>query len=781
MRIVERLINSVRSAATYNPELQAAPACILWPDKERQWESVIPRIQLEMPELLVLGTFEPEKRTGPAIWLRCILAGIYPDVYDITDRIPVIYLPGISRPQLRDVENCPDHLKLLAELQYRGTMWTQANAKDWTVLAFLKSNQGGLNLDVAQDNESKNAMQLALYQLMDEDIELLAVKRLDKDYFHTLLVGGDPVKDLLQWLDRGDAFQQNRSLQEWQAFAEVCKSQLAFNPQKEGLLAGAMRLAAHEGPWSAVWDRYCEAPRKYPGIPVQIRKCKPPDENIFWSASDGSFDGWPQWNEEQEALLRQELNLFVSIPPHEARQRIGELEARHGRRRNSVWSELGDAPLANALLHLDHLGKVTGNALNAGSVQDLAVAYRNAGWKTDDAVLKALSCVANSNDIDAVITAIRTMYLPWLEDSARYLQKIVDAQGYPGDTVSTAKSVEYKDGECVLFIDGMRMDIARRIADNLEARNMCVEESMVWTALPSVTGTGKPAVSPVRSSIYGSDANVDFEPSVTENGQSLKGGYYFKKRMTDLGWTVLEAAEVGNGNGNAWCEYGDIDREGHNKGWKMTRRLDDMINEIMDKVDSLLEAGWAKVHIVTDHGWLLLPDGLPKIEVPAVLTENKWGRCAALKSGAVTQERLFPWYWNPTQFFALAGGISCFRSGLEFAHGGLSLQECLTLNLTVFRGQDVDNKRIEITDAVWRGLRLTVAVDGQFDGASLDIRSEAGNPLSTLVLSIKPLNESGKASVVVEDEDLTEIAATIVLINDRNEILAQTETVIGGR
>jgi hypothetical protein len=498
-------------------------------------------------------------------------------------------------------------------------------------------------------------------------------------------------------------------------------------------------------------------------------------------ASDGSFDGWPQWNEEQEALLRQELNLFASIPQHEGRQRISELEARHGRRRNLVWSELGDAPLANALLYLNHLGKVTGNALNAGTVQDLAVAYRNAGWEADDAVLKALSCVANSNDIDAVITAIRTMYLPWLEDSARYLQKIVDAQGYPGDTISTVKPVEYKDGECVLFIDGMRMDIARRVADNLEARNMCVEESMVWTALPSVTGTGKPAVSPVRSSIYGSDANVDFEPSIAETGQSLKGGYYFKKLMTDLGWTVLEAAEVGDGNGNDWCEYGDIDREGHNKGWKMTRRLDDMINEIMDKVDSLLEAGWAKVYIVTDHGWLLLPDGLPKIEVPAVLTENKWGRCAALKPGAITQERLFPWYWNPTQFFALAGGISCFRSGLEFAHGGLSLQECLTLNLTVFRGEDVNNKRIEITDAVWRGLRLTVAVDGQFDGASLDIRSEAGNPLSTLVLSIKPLNESGKASVVVEDEDLTGIAATIVLINDRNEILAQTETVIGGR
>jgi hypothetical protein len=195
----------------------------------------------------------------------------------------------------------------------------------------------------------------------------------------------------------------------------------------------------------------------------------------------------------------------------------------------------------------------------------------------------------------------------------------------------------------------------------------------------------------------------------------------------------------------------------------------------------LLKAGWKRIHIVTDHGWLLLPGGLPKIDVPAVLTENKWGRCAALKSGAATQERLFPWYWNPTQYFVLANGISCFRNGLEYAHGGLSLQECLTLNLIVSKGQVMDSPRLEITDVVWRGMRLTVAVDGQFTGVSLDIRMEAGNPLSTVVLSIKPFKDNGTASVVVEDEDLIGTHASIVLINDRNEMLAQMETVIGGR
>ena len=46
-KIIEFLIQSIRSAARYNPEAQATPACILWPDESRQWEAVIPRLQEE--------------------------------------------------------------------------------------------------------------------------------------------------------------------------------------------------------------------------------------------------------------------------------------------------------------------------------------------------------------------------------------------------------------------------------------------------------------------------------------------------------------------------------------------------------------------------------------------------------------------------------------------------------------------------------------------------------------------------------------------------------------
>jgi len=806
MRVLDHLLKAVRDAAVFNPEIQVAPACILWPDRDRQWEAVIPALQADLPELMILGDYAPDKRMGPAIWLRCVIAGTVEDASSILDAsgkmplLPILYLPGVSRQDLRAIESCPDHLKPLAELQYRGVIWSQINAKDWTILAYLKSDQGGLGLDVAQDSDAKSAMQLALYRLLDEEVELLKGKRLDKDYFNTLLTGGDPVRDLLQWLDQGDAFQASRGEYEWKAFVEVCKSQLAFNPQKAGVLAGAAKLAAKEGPWHAVWERFCEAPKRYPNIPAQIRKCRAPSDTLFWLVGDGSFDGWPQWNEEQEKGLHRELLTLDTLPAHDSRKKLLELEKRHGRRRKLVWAELGEAPLAVALEHLAVLGEITQTNLAAGTVEDLAAGYGNHGWKADDAVIRALASLENQADLvpyspfscsfykkmgcerhlsrssglEAIATAVRSVYLPWAEESARYLQKIVDGASYPGGTCHSVKPLSASSSECVLFVDGLRFDVGKRLAAMLEKVDCTVSEKLFWVPLPSVTATGKPAVAP----LFGGN-RVEEEPS-GYNFEPITS-YLLRKTIEENGWKILERADNGNGQGNAWCEFGDIDHEGHDRGWKMAKHLDGLLTEIRDRVTLLLAAGWKSVRVVTDHGWLLLPGGLPKIELPGDLAENKWGRCASLKPGAVTEERLYPWYWNPNLHFALAGGVNCFKKGEEYAHGGLSLQECLTLQLMVGRGESAQAaSSVEFTDVVWKGLRCTVAVDGSFSGLSLDIRIQAGDSLSSVVLGVKPLKDNGTASVVVENEELEGHEATLVLLDENGALVAQIATVIGG-
>jgi hypothetical protein len=49
------------------------------------------------------------------------------------------------------------------------------------------------------------------------------------------------------------------------------------------------------------------------------------------------------------------------------------------------------------------------------------------------------------------------------------------------------------------------------------------------------------------------------------------------------------------------------------------------------RIQNLLTAGWSSVRVVTDHGWLYCPGGLPKAALPKHLTESRWSRCVAIK------------------------------------------------------------------------------------------------------------------------------------------------------
>ena len=39
------------------------------------------------------------------------------------------------------------------------------------------------------------------------------------------------------------------------------------------------------------------------------------------------------------------------------------------------------------------------------------------------------------------------------------------------------------------------------------------------------------------------------------------------------------------------------------------------LDGIVERIVALLDAGWASVRLVTDHGWLLIPGSLPKTEL----------------------------------------------------------------------------------------------------------------------------------------------------------------------
>jgi len=71
--VLEALRDSLLSSGRYNPNDVVKPAAILWTDSDKQWAPVIPHLQNLIPELFVYGEYQPDKKTGPSIWLRCMI------------------------------------------------------------------------------------------------------------------------------------------------------------------------------------------------------------------------------------------------------------------------------------------------------------------------------------------------------------------------------------------------------------------------------------------------------------------------------------------------------------------------------------------------------------------------------------------------------------------------------------------------------------------------------------------------------------------------------------
>jgi len=753
---------------------------VLWPDKDRQWEKAIPLLKQEMPGLLSLGKYNPETRTGPAIWLRCAIAGKIPNIPIPDGKAAIIYLPGVSRQDLRAVESCPEELKPLVELQFRGTIWSQYNGKDWTLLSYLVSDKGGLNLDVAQDNETKQALQNALIPLLNESIDDLRGRRLDKDYFNSLLTGGDPIRDMLNWLNLGEEFKQGLSPEQWQAFISTSKSKFGINPDKDGPLSAIKALvdgnssAGKTTAWQQSWDRFCDTPPKFPNIPEMIRKLPVPDDWMYQQNTDGSFDRYPQWNADREESLQKALLLIGTMKEQDAREKIKDLESEHGKRRNLIWAELGEARYAMMLKDLDQLSLLTRNSLGNGSLGEIERRYSEQLWLIDGLVLDLLAMIDSGEDLRLLNGILDTLYIPWIDGSARYLQKA----GLPRTDSVQAPDL---DVEAVLFVDGLRFDCAKKLSELLVTSGFHAEECSRWTGLPSITASCKPIL--VEAMV----GEASYTGDVT-NFDALSS-YEFKKLLEQNHWQIVNhKGTIPAPSRNAgilvrklWKEYGNLDELGHSQGWRMAKHIDSTLLEILNTVKDIFNAGWESLQIVTDHGWLLSPLGLPKTELSPLLSESKWHRFAILKEGASTKEHIYPWYWDDHQQIAVADGISCYRTGVEYTHGGLSIQECLLMDIKVSKRERARMAgSVRITDIKWAGLRCSIAIEGQGDGLSFDIRTSPGDFMSTVVLSTKPIKSDHTASVVVEDDELIGEMVYIVVFDQDNNIVAQIQTTIGG-
>lgn len=280
LTVLDSLLTSLQKAADYNRDDTNQPAAVLWPDEKKEWETLASRLCAALPQFLMFGPYHPAHRSGPAIWLRCVLAGKIADVTLPPGTVPIIYLPAVSRATLCATEDCPHELKPLAELQYRGVVWSQANSKDWTVAAYLQTEKGGLNLKVARDQTTAASLRRAVEKLADVPVADLQAKsaagELNSIYFDSI-VSVDVVDDLLSWMSQPQEARNKWEPARWEALRSRCIADYDFDPARDGELAAAEKLGLQpKTVWKTAWKRYVTAPKRYPGLEALLKNAKPP-------------------------------------------------------------------------------------------------------------------------------------------------------------------------------------------------------------------------------------------------------------------------------------------------------------------------------------------------------------------------------------------------------------------------------------------------------------------------------------------------------------------------
>lgn len=768
--VVQQLCEKVRACGSVAGG-SLAPAAILWTDPHRHFAGAMPLIKQQLPELVELGAFCADEWRGPAIWVRCVVDGTLPRRSEAADWVPVVYMPGVARQQLRAGEDCPEELRPLVELLYRGHAWVHQGGHDHTLSAFLKSS-AHLGLDVAEDAATNRALVNAAREVLAASVVSLSGRRLEADDFNKLVVG-DADRDLLRWMGDPVGVENGLPPQRWHAFAESVRINLRLDLKLDGNLSAAERLCESEGAWASVWNRFVDAPDSYPGLLDVLAKVEAPSAHLF---ERGDAARYLSANNAAEEALKVELLDLKGCEWGKARTRILALEQVHGERRAFIWNRTGHTRWANLLAPLARLAEGVGRPIGGISADDLSREYERVGWTTDLALLEVLEQLDGPTD-DGFRELARNLIQEWLDSGARRLQSVMQ----DASLSRTLKSgpINAEEGCCRVFVDGLRYDLGRLLADELEGRGCRVAVKARWSGLPSVTATGKAAVSPVAEEIEGRGLEPSFAPVFRVRGRQIDAAS-LRTAIEERGGQVIAAGDFPNANSGTtggWHETGDIDKLGHKFNASLAKYARSEVRNVAESILNLLKSGWRKVRVVTDHGWLLLPGGLPKYDLPRHLVETKWARCALLQGDAPQGVVLVPWHWNPEHVAATPPGIACFRAGVEYAHGGLSIQECLTPEIVVEMGDAGVQAIARFVRLVWVKHRCEIEVRGAPVGATVDVRVESTNGRSVMKAP-KPLDAKGGVSVPVED-DYDKKQLVVVLLDAVGTVIAQRKTRVG--
>ena len=404
--------------------------------------------------------------------------------------------------------------------------------------------------------------------------------------------------------------------------------------------------------------------------------------------------------------------------------------------------ELGSWRLLRELgVLLDACQKAEASVDTATTVERLAWVYVENAARIDGTHLK-MRHDAEEAGLAAVASVADRAYASFANalNEAFFKQAVsrgsVEIPGLDGVTAHVSQAIwNAKARRAVVIVDALRYDCALAIRELLHGQTVDVQP--MQAVLPTITAVGMTALLPAPLSdvalevkgnaLHPKVAGTDM--SVRENRLGFLRAYGADCR--DIA-DVEAAAQAPDDLGELLVVSGhdEVDHIGHGQGDNLVRHIHLEVARLARLIRKLHRWGYPRVHIVTDHGFILLDDRMLPPEVPC---DKQWcvvrkERFALVPAKADVPLARFPFPWDSSVMVAVPPGLAFFKAEKSFSHGGASLQEIVIPHL-VSRSQVASEKRVAVEvvlqaselqrPAVKVTLRASSAGGGKAGGKSL--------------------------------------------------------------
>jgi hypothetical protein len=327
-------------------------------------------------------------------------------------------------------------------------------------------------------------------------------------------------------------------------------------------------------------------------------------------------------------------------------------------------------------------------------------AYTKEWWQIDWLHLLVRDACSQNPDLEQVAEIVDNAYFDYAATANDRFTQLTEAEACwpPSGTTGIAdvRSTVWlgpSGRRAVIVSDALRWDLASQVAAQLSG----CEARPVVSTLPSITPYGMTAMLPLREG----EPVVKWPGGPTlkdREGRSLAeraGRRAVIKEALEAEGRTVEFLEMNALLKSKKAPAADvvvvfdtnIDAQGHQAVANFPAVARKLVADIRRSIEKLHSFGIPSVHVLTDHGFLMLPvervDALGHPDVPAVQCTKKEARWVALKPDVATSGlTCLPLPIAPDAgVLGFPRGVQSLMKAEPYMHGGLSLQECVIPHL----------------------------------------------------------------------------------------------------